>query len=783
MKNEIRILILDDIATDVVRINHELRRGGLSFVSKRVEKKEDFQRELVHHRPDIILSDHGLPTFDGFSALAMAKDQCPGVPFIFVSGRRGEQMAIETFKSGATDYVLKDHLSELVPAVQRALRERDERNRRELAEQNLRVSEERFRMLVEGVKDYAVFMLDPEGRVTSWNSGAQRLHGFHPDEIYGRPFSLFYLPEDQAKGRPALDLKTTAVTGHFEEEGYRIRKSGRKFGSHVVITALRDPSGKLRGFAHVTRDTTARRQMEDLLQKSEALKTAILDTALDAIISIDQAGLVQEWNRAAEKIFGYSRGEALGRPVDKLIIPSALLKLYHDGVANYLMTGAGSLLGKPIELTLRRSDGSEFRAEMAISRVLTESPPRCTALIRDVTERKRAEEELRRSEERLRMLVDGVKTYAIYLLDAQGRVATWHPAAERLMGYHEEEILGKPLATFFTPEQVDARVPEKVLKQAEAKGQANYEGWRLRKDGSRFWVEGSVTALRDETGRLRGFSKVAHDITAQKQAEEAIQQLNATLEERVSERTAQLETANQELEAFSYSVSHDLRAPLLHISGYAEMLLSEVGSRLDAKGKEYLHVITEGARQMGALIDALLDFSRTGRAELRRHNVSLAALVEEARRTVRREVESRDIEWIIGKLPEVQGDPIMLKQVILNLLSNALKYTRSRVQAKIEIGATPGEHETVVHIRDNGVGFDMQFASKLFGVFQRLHPAREFEGTGIGLANVRRIIQRHGGRVWAEATAGAGATFYFSLPKLTQGVVHETHTMDSVGRG
>lgn len=760
---------MDDIATDVVRINHELRKGGMNFVSKRVETKEDFLRELHHHHPDVILSDHGLPSFDGFTALAVAKDQCPGVPFIFVSGARGEQMAIETFKSGATDYVLKDHLSELVPAVQRALRERDEKHRRELAEKDLRESEERFRMLVDGVKDYAIFMLDPEGHITSWNPGAQRLHGYHPDEVQGRPVSLVYMPEDAATGKPAHDLKTAAVTGRFEEEGQRMRKSGKRFWSHVVITPLRDATGQLRGYAHVTRDITTRRQMEDSLLKSEALKTAILDTALDAIISIDQAGLVQEWNRAAESIFGYSRDAAVGRSVDRLIIPTALLKLYHEGVANYLMTGAGSLVGKPIELSLRRSDGSEFKAEMAISRILTETPPRCTALIRDITERKRAEEELRHSEERLRMMVDGVKTYAIFLLDAQGRVASWNSGAERLKGYREEEIVGKPFAAFFAPEDVDAGAPEQILKRAAAEGQAQYSGWRLRKDGSRFWVEGVVTVLRDEHGRVRGYSKIAHDITRQREADEAIHRLNTTLEERVRERTAQLETANQELEAFSYSVSHDLRAPLLHISGYADMLSAEAGSQLDEKSKEHLRVIADGARQMGNLIDALLEFSRMGRAEMRRQLVDVAALVEEARRTLRRDMEHRDVEWNIHRMPEARGDPIMLKQVFVNLLSNALKYTRSMPRTRIEVGVQPGDQETIFFVRDNGVGFNMEFARKLFGVFQRLHPAREFEGTGIGLANVRRIIQRHGGRVWAEAAVGKGATFYFSLPTKLNG--------------
>jgi PAS domain S-box-containing protein len=382
------------------------------------------------------------------------------------------------------------------------------------------------------------------------------------------------------------------------------------------------------------------------------------------------------------------------------------------------------------------------------------------AVTRELRDRRIAEKALRESEERFRLVVANVSTYAILTLDPEGHVSTWNAGAERIKGYTTDEIIGKHFSCFYRPEDVVAGKPETELKIATSEGRYENEGWRVRKDGSLLWANVVVTAMRGTDGHLIGFSNVTRDLTERKRAEEDISNLNGYLQQHVNDLTA----ANRELDAFTYSLAHDLRAPIRHINGFATILCNEHYEHLDGEGQRFLNKIEESSRGMGVLIDELLGFARLGRQELGRSKVNLHELVKEIRQQLEPETLGRVLAWDIGELPDVYGDLALLRQVLVNLISNAVKYTKKKTNAHIEIGARNGGHEVTIYVRDNGAGFDMQYAEKLFRVFQRLHHAEDFEGTGIGLAIVRRIVERHGGRVWAEGDTARGATFYFTLP-------------------
>jgi len=383
------------------------------------------------------------------------------------------------------------------------------------------------------------------------------------------------------------------------------------------------------------------------------------------------------------------------------------------------------------------------------------------ALIAEVAERRQASMSLRNLNAYNRTLIEA-SLDAIVTIDHEGRISDVNTATEQVTGYPRAGLIGKDFSEYFTEPEKAREGYQRVFKEGLVR---DYPLEIRHRDGRVTPVLYNATVYHDDAGKVRGVFAAARDITERIRSEEEIQRLNAELEQRVIDRTAQLEAANKELEAFSYSVSHDLRAPLRHIDGYVELLISRCREGLSDQGRHYLDSIAGSARQMGELIDELLQFSRTGRAEMRKESMEMKQALQEALVPLQRSNAGRAIEWVIGELPAVRGDYTLLRQVWANLLENAVKYTRTRTIARIEVSSCEENGELIFSVADNGVGFDMQYAEKIFGVFQRLHPMEQFEGVGIGLAIVQRIINRHGGRVWTKAELDKGARFYFTLPK------------------
>jgi PAS domain S-box-containing protein len=384
--------------------------------------------------------------------------------------------------------------------------------------------------------------------------------------------------------------------------------------------------------------------------------------------------------------------------------------------------------------------------------------------------RRRVEGELRQARDKLQIEVAERTQQAsllnlthdsIFVRNMDFAITYWNLGAQELYGWAAEDAIGKHSNELL--QTVFPAPPEGIHSELLRTGRWEGELKRTTAKGTTVVVAARYALRRDEQARPVAILETSNDITERKRREQEIENLNLEL----AKRSTELESINKELEAFAYSISHDLRAPLRHMAGYTELLQKRASSALDEKSKHYILMMLDSAKRMGNLIDDLLAFSRIGRAETQKTLFSLTQLVREALTEVRQDAEGRDIAWKIGALPDFHGDRSMLRLVLVNLISNAIKFTRTRKQAEIEIGCADGNKDSlVVFVRDNGVGFDMKYVNKLFGVFQRLHDSDVFEGTGIGLATVQRIIHRHGGKVWAEGAVDSGATFYFSAPKL-----------------
>ncbi|RNC67247.1 MAG: PAS domain S-box protein [Desulfuromonadales bacterium] len=616
-----------------------------------------------------------------------------------------------------------------------------------------KLSKETIITLVEALPVPALFIEGEEIRV---NRAAEELTGFGRDELatLDEWFRKLYGPEHET------------VRGHYEAD----RIAGFPATRRVSITR-KDGSRRLVEFgaAGTDRIICIMHDITDLVVAHEKMKESteqyrvITNTAMDGFWVVDQHGAIVEANEAAGHILGYSLEELCTMRIEEIdAIESPEETQAH--IRRVMESGYDRF-----ETRHRRKDGCIIDVE--VSTTFQTTTNHFLAFIRDITERKRAEDTLRQSEERYRRFSAITSDY-IYCCRRSGaapyRTIWLGGAVEAITGHSAEQIHEWGCWMTLVHPDDQGRVSGNMLKLTP--GNINEEEFRIiRKDGEVRWIREVCRCEKGDTPDELLLFGTSRDITERKLAEEALRKLNEDLDRRVAERTAQLEAAIREQEAFSYSVSHDLRAPLRHINSYTSIVMEDYGDRFPDEVRDYLDRICTASARMGDLIDDLLELSRVGRVEMHTRTIDLSRRAARVAAMLRETEPDRAVEWVIADGLIAHGDPTTMRQVMENLLGNAWKYTARKPHARIEFGRTVVGGEEAFFVRDNGAGFDMAYNSKLFGPFQRLHNDAEFEGTGIGLATVKRIIERHGGRVWAEGRVNEGATFYFTLPDISSG--------------
>lgn len=600
-----------------------------------------------------------------------------------------------------------------------------------------------------------VVITDIFGIILFVNSCAVQMFGYWADEISGRHFSICYPDKPRAGRKPVAELEKASTSGRIEVKRWLARKDGSRFWAAVTITALRDGNGTLRGFSTVTRDISELKgPAAEALRESE-LKFAKAFQATPSMLVISSLadGKYKEVNEAFERVMGYSRDEVIGRSSLELNIwqnpeeRRLLLQRLREGkqVRN-------------LEFAFRSKAGS-ILVGLYSAEIIEIGAERCLlSLVNDITARKKAEEELRQSEKRYRRLYNDTPVM-LHSIDLDGRLVSVSNFWLKSLGYEKNEVLGRISTDFLTPES-RAYATEVVLPEFFRTGSCKEVPYQfVKKNGQIMEVLLSAIAERDNDNKVIRSLAVMIDVTERKRADEEIDRLNTDL----AARALELEAANRELEAFNYTVAHDLRKPLTIINGYCQVIQSLSGKNLDAQCREYLQETYEGTCRMSRLIDTLLDFSRLAHIEPCREEVDLSVVAHEAARDLRFTSPERQVTFRIGSGITVNGDPNLLRVVLDNLLGNAWKYTAMRAETVIEFGSAEIAGKPTCFVRDNGPGFDMEYAEKLFAPFRRLDGVENCEGFGIGLATVERIIRRHGGQVWAEGEPGKGSTFYFTL--------------------
>jgi PAS domain S-box-containing protein len=622
---------------------------------------------------------------------------------------------------------------------------------------------QRLQLLIEAVSDYAICMLDREGHVVSWNTGAQQIKGYSADEIVGQHFSRFFTPDDQAKQVPERNLREAEATGRCASEGWRVRKSGERFWALAVLQPIRDHAGHLIGFAKITRDLTERMATQERLLESERRFRLLVEGVIDyAIYMLDPSGIITNWNAGAQRLKGYSADEIIGQHFARFFSREERAA----GLPYRILDIAAREGRHEAEGWRYRKDGSRFWASAIIDAIRDETGKLIgfAKVTRDITERRAAQEALRESERQFRLLVAGVTDYALFMLALNGIVTNWNAGAERIKGYKADEIIGHHFSRFYTETDRMAGLPARALQTAMTEGRFEAEGWRVRKDGSPFWANVIIDKIRDENGTLIGFAKITRDITERRKAQIALQE-------------AQHQRAQaQKMEALGQltgGVAHDFNNLLMVVSGYARILRRLVGD--DAKGLRAIEAIELAAQQGQSLTRQLLSFAR--RQPVNPRVVALGERIEAVRAMLASSISASAsvVIDVPADIWSVRVDVSELELALLNIALNSrdampqggvITITAENVRLRRE--DTPhglaGEF-VALSISDTGLGIAPDVLPKVFEPFFTTKGSSK--GSGLGLAQVHGFAHQSGGTVTAQSTLGKGTTVTLYLPRST----------------
>jgi PAS domain S-box-containing protein len=749
-KQKIHILLVEDNPGDV-RIVCEMVRHTPELEIHNVDGLAAGIAQLNAQKWDLVLLDLGLPDSQGLDTLRGVIKLGSSVPVVVLTGQDDEDIGQIAVQEGAQDYLVKGRIAE--QAIARAARFAIERKRIET-----RIAEalKSWNATFDAMQD-GICLLDPEGHILQSNRAMQLLTGLSREEMKGRHcYEILH-------GQP--DIVAGCPIGRMLESGKRETSELFMNGSwfEAIVDPLYDEANVITGAVHILRNVTESKKAKETLAASEARARELFNACPEGIIVVRSDGCIDQVNIAHARMYGYgSPTDLVGLHVSQLVAPS-----HRDyGLQNVRRRLNGEEI-PTVEYEMVRKDGTTFLAETSAT-ILHSADGAVSGFIsstRDISERKRVHQELKESKQLMETIVENVPLM-IFLKEARDlRFVVFNRAGEDLLGYKRKDLLGKNNLDLFPPEQAaffmarDREVLENdnLLDIPMEPISTAYKGNRL--------LHTRKICVKGADGVTKYLLGISEDITEQKRAEAEITSLNAKLEKRVLERTAQLQSANQELEAFAYSISHDLKAPLRSISGFSQALREDYAPLLGPEGEGLLRCVEEEAVRMNVLIDDLLRLARLGQQAMSIENLDLTPIVHSILENLAAQDPQRQVRCELASGLEVHGDPILVRVLLENLLGNAWKFTSRTKDARIRVRQEPNEPGwSRFSVADNGAGFDPTYADRLFAPFGRLHSSDEFPGTGIGLAIVRRIVHRHGAQIQAEGSPGNGATFTLAFP-------------------